>query len=497
MKAFIRIGGDDPALAPLSEHLPAPLAPLVDRPFLQHLVEWLVGQGFREFQVFCSEFPEKIETLLGDGTRWGSRITFHLGRNDDDLWQRIRIVAGQQAAGPVLLCPANLLVQTPLAALMKENAEGAVTVLSTGADAGGSSLGWYITGMSCLKQLPAAGDTAVMTARLEGMAAANGCRRHVDTILPWRTFSDILSGQRRLLEGGFPELLCNAREAAPGVRIERNVSIHPTVELVPPLFIGENTQVAEKARLGPNAVISPNCIVDTQASICDSLILSGSYIGETLEISEALVDRNRMINVAIGGSVDVSDDFILGSISGPGLKGWLGRLFWRLAATVLLIVSLPAFTLMFALLTLVRGGKAFSWREGVRIPTERGVESLETFFIPAFRRTHRPPPGGPSLGHLVLEFLPGLLSVIRGDISIVGLPVRSAEEIRQLPADWQALYLKGKAGLISEPLVYLEQDASAEEIFLAETYYMARQGFIYDLKLVSRYMAALFIWSRK
>ena len=49
------------------------LLPLMDRPFIQHVVECLVTQGLKDFTVILCQSPEKVEGLLGDGTRWGSR----------------------------------------------------------------------------------------------------------------------------------------------------------------------------------------------------------------------------------------------------------------------------------------------------------------------------------------------------------------------------------------------------------------------------------------
>lgn len=495
MKAFLLIGRDDAALSALTEHLPTVLVPLGDRPFLQHLIEYLVGQGIREFEVFSFEFPEKIEALLGDGTRWGSRITCHLGRNEADLWRRFRLLARKETA-PILVCTSGTLVFTPVKPLFDEAASGTSIVLTRGSVSDADPVGWFVMPPTLAADLPDEGDGSTMQSALAERLLRQGRRHPCGKLLPWRTFNDFLAGQRLRLEGAFPDLLCNAREAAPGIRIERNVSLHPTAQLIPPVFIGENVQIADRVKLGPNVVISPNCIVDSQAVVKEALVLSGSYIGETLEVERAIVRRNRIINLAIGGAVDVADDFILGNIGDLGLGIRLRNLFWRLVAAIVLTGSLPVTLILVAVLAVARRGELLFRREGVRLPTDRAPETLETFDLLTFRRKTSPRPndGGPSLAHLFLDFLPGLMAVIRGDISMVGLPVRSSEEVRRMFPDWQRLYLKGRVGLISETLVAWGDTASDEEAFLADAYYRARQGFGYDLRLLFRYLSAILKW---
>ena len=48
MKAVVLVGGEGTRLRPLTETVPKPLLPLVDRPILDHLLDHLVGHGVRE-----------------------------------------------------------------------------------------------------------------------------------------------------------------------------------------------------------------------------------------------------------------------------------------------------------------------------------------------------------------------------------------------------------------------------------------------------------------
>jgi hypothetical protein len=79
-----------------------------------------------------------------------------------------------------------------------------------------------------------------------------------------------------------------------------------------------------------------------------------------------------------------------------------------------------------------------------------------------------------------------LVNVARGDLRLVGLPPRTPEQVRKLPPDWRALYLRGRAGIISVTLLDVEQP-SEEEVYAAEGAYAVAGGFLHDLGLLFRY----------
>ena len=114
MKALIVATGYCPD-NPLNTYSPALLLPLVDRPFIQHVVEFLVDQGVSEFDFILSHFPEKIEQFLGDGARWGSTFRFHLAREASQPLSVIKALPLGDAEEPILLVHADRLPQVLLA----------------------------------------------------------------------------------------------------------------------------------------------------------------------------------------------------------------------------------------------------------------------------------------------------------------------------------------------------------------------------------------------
>jgi len=77
--------------------------------------------------------------------------------------------------------------------------------------------------------------------------------------------------------------------------------------------------------------------------------------------------------------------------------------------------------------------------------------------------------------------------VARGDMRLVGLPARSPRQVKRLGTDWQALYLRGKVGIVSETLLN-GGFPTREEVFATEGIYVMTGGLARDLRLFLLYL---------
>ena len=76
--AIILVGGEGTRLRPLTLDLPKPVVPVLDRPFLRFQLDLLRRAGIEDI-VLCVAFrPERIRTVLGDGSGDRVRLTYVL-----------------------------------------------------------------------------------------------------------------------------------------------------------------------------------------------------------------------------------------------------------------------------------------------------------------------------------------------------------------------------------------------------------------------------------
>lgn len=76
MKTLLLAAGRGERLRPITDTLPKPLAQVAGKPLIVYHLEALARAGLREVVINLSWLGEKIREALGDGGRYGVRITY-------------------------------------------------------------------------------------------------------------------------------------------------------------------------------------------------------------------------------------------------------------------------------------------------------------------------------------------------------------------------------------------------------------------------------------
>ncbi len=76
MQALILAGGKGTRLRPLTVHTPKPVVPVMNRPFLLYQIDILRLAGITDIILSLNYQPDKIQDLLGDGSKYGVKLTY-------------------------------------------------------------------------------------------------------------------------------------------------------------------------------------------------------------------------------------------------------------------------------------------------------------------------------------------------------------------------------------------------------------------------------------
>src|ERR671915_2290230 len=76
MQALILAGGEGTRLRPLTSTVPKPVVPLVDRPFIAFMLDWLSGHGIDDVIMSCGFLASGVRNVLGDGSAYGVRLRY-------------------------------------------------------------------------------------------------------------------------------------------------------------------------------------------------------------------------------------------------------------------------------------------------------------------------------------------------------------------------------------------------------------------------------------
>jgi NDP-sugar pyrophosphorylase family protein len=346
MRAVILAGGEGTRLRPLTLSTPKPVVPVVDRPFLRHQIDLLVGAGVREIVFSVAYRPERVEAVFGDGSALGVRIRYAveetpLGtggavRNalplldertvvlngdiltDVDLAAVVERHEAQRARATILLAPvanpaAYGLVETdPAGRVLRFLEKPRPEQITTNT----INAGIYVLETDSLELMAAGVNTSIervfFPALLErGEKVLGPVHRGywIDIGTPEKYLQvhrDILSRRFAVALDGSPR--------AEGV-------VHPTARVSDEalldghFYVGPGCEVEAGARLGPDAVLVADVRVRPGADLRDCVLWRGVEAGPDCEVEGSLVGpgirlgRSSVLRGAVLGEGSALSDF--------------------------------------------------------------------------------------------------------------------------------------------------------------------------------------------
>ena len=322
-----------PGLAPLTDSCCVALLSVGCKPLIVHTVESLAMAGLTDVIVIVSPGAAAVKPALGDGARWGMRFTYEhavAGESDDRIVDRIREKLGEE-----FLLVRGEIMRTPIVAEFVERARLLRTqqVIATigGVEAGLSlfSLGRDAE-VAISGELPNAAPATSSASRIEFPDARLS---YLDSLAAFH------SANLDLLAGHFGGLIIPGREAKPKVRVGRHSHLPGGAVKGPPVLIGSRCRIADDAELGASVVISDDVIIDSRAILRSAVIMPNTYVGELVEVANAIVDGDRLIHVDTGTVVTVTDNFLLANTRTNDLGARLRAFFDRTLQAVLVAAA--------------------------------------------------------------------------------------------------------------------------------------------------------------
>ena len=491
MRALVFADRQGSELAPLTDQVPLALLPVAGKEVLVHCIEDLVGAGVRELVIVVSALADQIEAAIGDGQRWGVGIRYVLSRGEEDpaaVWRRLIL-----SEDLPLVALRDDVLRTPAVAGFLEQAQGwPGTVLA--AIPGDPRGGLVLLRARADMPLGHEQDLSLAFSLLNWPAPLRAdASSAVIQLLPlaavtFNLLNDLPAyhrANRDLVAGRLPGMTVPGRLLALGLRVGPRARVVPRSLKQGVAYVGANSRVHPEAELLGEVVIGDEVVVDRGATIRDSVILSRTYVGELIEVANAIVVSNLLIRVDTGAVLRISDTLLIADLAAGGMGGGAARWFDRLLGLLLLVLSLPLWPLA-ALLAYreARGRPLLGSRAylGNR-PVSPGLDGREP--CPLELRHWR-------ISVPVLSKLPWLIAVIRGDLRLVGVSPLTPEESDARREDWQFVRDQAPVGLFGPTQLDLPAQAPIEERLLSDAFYAGQRTWLSDMGFLWQGLRRLF-----
>jgi NDP-sugar pyrophosphorylase family protein len=99
----------------------------------------------------------------------------------------------------------------------------------------------------------------------------------------------------------------SGREVKPGVWLDDHAHVHRKARVVAPAYIGRRTRVQATALITRSSSLERNCEVSGGTVVEDACVLSNTYLGRWLDVSHAVVDGSKFVDLRSDVAVEISD----------------------------------------------------------------------------------------------------------------------------------------------------------------------------------------------
>jgi mannose-1-phosphate guanylyltransferase len=349
VQAVILVGGEGTRLRPLTSTVPKPVVPLVDRPFIVYMLEWLRTHGVDDVILSCGFLSTSVRNVLGDGSSLGLRLRFveepqPLGTGgalkfaeellderfvmlngdvltDIDLSAQLAQHERTGARGTLALVP----VEDPTAyGLVRLDDERAVQEFvekpsPDEVDTNLISAGAYVLERSVLELIPPERNVSIereVWPRLigEGLYGFPADGYWLDIGTPER----YLQGTFDIIEGNVKTAV-GERLAGDFLDVADSVVLDGRV--VPPAVIDGGCQIASGAHVGSLVVLGHHVSVGENTTIERSVVLTGSEIGPNCVLRDCIVAAGARI----GAHTHITDGAVIGEGVTIGAENVIAR----------------------------------------------------------------------------------------------------------------------------------------------------------------------------
>lgn len=141
-RAMVLAAGFGTRLAPLTDTIPKPLAPVAGRPFLDYVLAFLRAAGIREVVINLHHLGERIEAHVGDGSRHGLAVRYSREAAILDTAGGIKHAEALLAGESFIVANGDSLFETDLGAMVDfHRARGGIGTMALRADAEAAGYG--------------------------------------------------------------------------------------------------------------------------------------------------------------------------------------------------------------------------------------------------------------------------------------------------------------------------------------------------------------------
>lgn len=324
MKAVLLVGGEATRLRPLTLNTVKAMVPILNRPFLEHMIQYLKSHGVDDIVLAMCHLPGQIERYFDDGARCGVRLTYVLEESPRGTAGAVKNAEGY-LDDLFLVFNGDIFTDIDLTAMLAfhRDKKAKVTIALTPVE-DPSSYGVIETGpdgrVKRFVEKPPREEASTNLINAGIYIIDREVVRHIPPnthyMFEHHLYPDLLAkgvpiyGYRSdayWIDIGTPEkyfqLNCDLLEGR-GTTVlydpiadgqASQASIHPTAKIAGPVMIGSGCSIGSGVRIQGPAVIGDCCEICDGATIEKAVLWREVRVGKQATVADCIVGNNCRI----------------------------------------------------------------------------------------------------------------------------------------------------------------------------------------------------------
>ena len=329
MKAMILAAGFGTRLKPLTNELPKPLFPVLNRPILEHALNFLSTHGIKEIAINLHHKSEKIIDYFGDGKDFG--VNLHFSKEEKILGTAggIKKLQSFFKNETFLVINSDILADLNLNNVLKFHKEkNSKLTLVVRQDPNAEKydsiqridegrivhfLGRSIKNSEPITQVMFTG-IQIMEPEIFSRIPENKFCGTVEDVFPGM-IEDKLPVYSFLHKGywidmGTRETYIQAQMDALDEKIPLKISASKNPEgplIVPPVHIGKGCEISQYAQVGPYTVLGDGCHIRSGAVVKNSILWANVTVDRGLTVQNSILGEEIVISKNINNNSIASE----------------------------------------------------------------------------------------------------------------------------------------------------------------------------------------------
>lgn len=514
---------------PLTYQTPMALLPLVDRPLVEHQLEFLARNGVPHVRLSCNHLANRVEEHCGSGSLWGAAISYNYEQPPFGAISALRRMKSFSHGSTLVIMEGDVVADADLERALEFHAlhradatffctlttapsigltlalDGASRIRAVRANSSPAATphladaGICILEPEMLELLPDSPGSGILQAcwqasekvRLNLYGYQSG-----EPLLRLSGWKSYYKAQMDILEGRFPGVRIPGSEIQKGIWMGDNVRVAPGVVLEPPVLIGDGCVLGKNVVVGKGTVVGRYSSVEPDVTLEHALVLPRTRLAKRAELTDVIIRGNLIIDIQRNTKRAIER-----ALPPPARRrGRAGaRLYHLLNRCIALTLLLALSPLLLVTAASLLARRAFPVVSKVRrLGVELGTLATGGLRLRVFDLIYLGPVAGdhvntaetsfdpPTLLPRFLARMGNLLNVVKGDILLVGNRPMDPELAFSMTEEWERRRFTCQTGFISVLDSLDEAKLSDMERFVTEANYAVYRNVGTDMTILWR-----------